>query len=177
MASIIVALLTLVMLAVTLLSCVSDFRTMRIPNLYSAIVLIGFVAAWLISPGSFGKWWDPLIAFAIMFAVTFGMYCAGMVGSGDTKLGSALAPWVGLKGMALYLFFMALVGGALGIMAIIMRKKNLFAEAPVGSWIAQVQSGKSAVPYGIAITAGAWAALFHTGFFHHQIDELIKIIH
>jgi prepilin peptidase CpaA len=175
--SLILDILLLTVLSVTVLSCISDFRTMRIPNFHSAIILASFLLAWLISPASFGKWWDPVASFALMFSVTFGMYCARMVGSGDTKLGSVLAPWIGLKGIAIYLFFMALAGGVLGVMAIVMRKKKPFKNPPEGSWAAQVQSGKSAVPYGIAITIGAWVALFHTGLMHHQIDEVLRIIH
>ena len=36
---------------------------------------------------------------------------------------------------------------------------------------------RCAVPYGLAISFGAWAAFFHTGFLDHRIDEVIKIIH
>lgn len=177
MSSLLVPLLTFLVLAVTVVSCVTDFRTMKIPNLHSAIILAAFVAGFALSPESFGKWWSHLGAFALMFAVTFGMYAAGMIGSGDTKLGSVLALWLGIKGFVLYLFYMALAGGVLGVVSVVLRKKKLVKNPPEGSWIAQVQSGKSVVPYGIAISFGAWISFFHTGFMHHQIDELIKIIH
>jgi Flp pilus assembly protein protease CpaA len=105
------------------------------------------------------------------------MYCAGMIGSGDTKLGSVLAAWVGLKGMIVFLFYMTLLGGILGAASLWMKKKKPFPAMPAGSWIEKVQSGNSVVPYGIAISFGAWAAFFHTGFLHHRIDEVLKIIH
>ncbi len=172
----IVALLTGVVLVVTLLACVSDVRSMRIPNAYSIIILVTFVLAFLVSPESFGQWWEHLGAFGLMFAVTFIMFIVNMVGGGDTKLASALALWVGLKGLMAYLFYMALVGGLLGILSIILRKKKPFKNPLEGSWVAQVQAGKSAVPYGIAIGVGAWASLLHTDFLRHQIDEVFKII-
>lgn len=170
-------LLSAAVLALTVLSCVSDIRTMRIPNLYSALIIAFFIPAFFLEPAAFGRWWEPLGAFALMFAVTFGMYCAGMVGSGDTKLGSVLALWLGLKGLILYLFWMALMGGVLGVLSILMRRKKPFRNPPEGSWMAVAQSGKSAVPYGVAISFGFWVSFFHTGIFHHGIDELSKIIH
>lgn len=168
--------LTLAVLAVTAASCVSDYRAMRIPNLHSAIVIGAFLLAFLISPEAFGRWWEHLGAFALMFGVTFAMYCAGMVGSGDTKLGSALALWVGLKGLMPYLFYMTLAGGILGVISLVLRRKKPILNPVPGSWVAKVQEGKSVVPYGIAISVGAWGALLHTGFIYHQIDEVFKII-
>ena len=174
---VIVSFLTLAVLAVTVASCVSDVRSTRIPNWHSVVVLAAFVPAFLLSPESFGPWWSHLGAFALMFAVTFGLFAAGIMGGGDTKLGSVLALWVGMKGLMVYLFYMALVGGVLGVLSIIFRKRKPFVNPIAGSWIAQVQAGENAVPYGVAISVGAWAAFFHTGFLHHQLDELFKIIH
>jgi prepilin peptidase CpaA len=173
----IAALMTCAVLAVTFLSCVSDIRSMRIPNIYSGAILAAFAVAFAASPESFGKWWEHAGAFALMFLVTFGMFMAGMVGSGDTKLGSVLALWVGFKGLMPYLFFMALAGGVLGAVSLLLRGKKIFKNPQPGSWVAKAQDGKSAVPYGVAISVGAWAALFHTGFIYHQIDEVIKIVH
>lgn len=177
MAPLVVFALTCVVLGVTLWSCVTDFRTMRIPNSHSLVIIACFLVAWLVSPETFGKWWNPFGAFALMFAATFGMFCLGMFGSGDTKLSSVLALWVGLGGLMVFLFYMSLAGGLLGGIAMYIRKKKPFPNASAESWVGKAQSGKSAVPYGIAITAGAWAALFHSGFINHRLDEVIKIIH
>jgi prepilin peptidase CpaA len=177
MSGVIIPLLLLIVLAVTLASCVSDWRSMRIPNLHTVIILAAFVMAYVVSPETFGKWWNPLGAFVLIFGVTFGMYAAGMIGSGDTKLGSALALWIGLKGLVVYLFYMTLMGGVLGIVAVWMKHKKPFANPPEGSWAQKAQSGKSVVPYGIAITVGFWGALFHTGLMHRALHELYLIVH
>jgi Flp pilus assembly protein protease CpaA len=81
-----------------------------------------------------------------------------------------------MKGLVVFLFYMALMGGLLGIAALVMKKKQPFKNPPEGSWAQKAQSGKSVVPYGIAITFGAWCAFFHTGFIHHTVDEVLKII-
>jgi prepilin peptidase CpaA len=141
------------------------------------LILASFIVAFVLSPESFNKWWVHIGAFVLMFGVTFGMFCLNMLGSGDTKLGSVLALWVGLKGLMIYLFYMTLAGGVLGIASIILYRKKFFKNPREGSWVARVQEGKSAIPYGVAISVGFWGALFHTGFLYHQLDEVLKIIH
>lgn len=173
----IVALLTCVVLAATVASCVSDVKSLRIPNAYVVAILLAFVPAFLIAPEQFGAWWEHLGAFAAIFAITYVMFAVGMIGGGDAKLGSALALWVGLKGLMAYVFYMAVVGGVLGLFSLLLKKKKPFTKPKKGSWVATVQDGGNAVPYGIALSIGAWAGLFHTGFLGHQLDELIRIIH
>jgi prepilin peptidase CpaA len=173
----IVALLTLVVFAVTVFSSLSDIRSLRVPNVHTVIIMAAFALAFAVSPETFGRWWEPLASFALMFVVTYILFCLGVMGGGDTKIASALALWVGLKGFVAYLFYMTMIGGVLGIVSIVIRKKKPFKNPREGSWIAQLQSGRSAVPYCVPISFGAWISLFHMGFVHHQIDELVKIIH
>lgn len=170
--------LTVVTLATTLLACVSDVRTMRIPNLHSIVIAAAFLIAYLASPESFtGKWWYYPASLVAMFAITFGMFAKGMIGGGDAKLGSALALWVGLPGLVPYVFWMALTGGLLGLLSLFIKKSKRFAGLPPENWIAQVQEGRNAVPYGVAISVGAWGAMIQTHFLSNQLHEALKIIH
>lgn len=169
--------MTLVVLAVTLLSCVADIRSMRIPNNHALIIAACFVPAWLAAPEVFASLWQHLSAFGVVLGVTYFMFCKNMMGGGDSKLASALALWVGLKGLFPFMLYMAIIGGILGAFAILMRKTPFFKNPPPGSWAAQAQSGRSVLPYGVAISFGAWAALFYTGLVHNQINEVFKIIH
>lgn len=170
-------LLTLAVFVVTVLSCVSDVRSLRIPNIYPLIIIGCFVAAFVLTPQYFEKWWEHMGAFAIIFVITGIMFFMRMMGGGDSKLGSALALWVGLQGVVPFVFFMGIAGGVIALLSLWMRRKKPFKNPPEGSWMAQVQAGRNAVPYGIAIGIGAWAAMLSTSFLHHQLDELIKIIH
>jgi prepilin peptidase CpaA len=170
-------LLTCVVFITTLASCVSDLRRLRIPNAHVLIVMAAFALAYIVSPEFFGRWWEHLAAFAIVFIVTYAMFAFGMIGGGDAKLGAALALWVGLKGLMPFMFYMAIVGGLLGIAALMIRKNKPFKNCRDGSWVSEVQLGKNAVPYGIAITFGAWAGMFYTGFLTTVLHEVIKIIH
>lgn len=171
------ALMFLVTLVVSVMACISDVRSLRIPNLYSIIVLAAFVLAFAVSPASFYVWWEHVGAMVAMLLITYLMFCFNMLGSGDSKFGSVLALWVGLPGLMVYVFYMALMGGVIGAATLYIRKKKPCANPLKGSWIAQVQEGRNAVPYGVAITFGAWAAFFHTAFFAHRLGELIAIIH
>ena len=169
--------MVLVVLGVTVLTCVSDLRSLRIPNAYSLVVIGCFVPAWLAEPAAFTPLWHHVVAMVVLFFLTYAMFCKGMMGGGDSKLGTALGLWMGLKGLMPFLFYMALVGGVLGGLALLFKKKKWFKNPRPGSWVEQVQAGENAVPYGVAISFGFWASLFHTGFLHHQLDEIFKIIH
>lgn len=173
----IVALMTFITLMTTLASSVSDIRALRIPNWHVLIILVSFVIAFATSPESFGRWWEHVAAFSIFLAITFVMFHFNMLGAGDAKFGAVLALWTGLQGFMPLVFYMSLAGGLLGAVALHIKKKKPFKNPGKGSFVAEVQEGKNAVPYGVAITIGLWASFLHTGFVHQQIDELVKIIH
>jgi prepilin peptidase CpaA len=170
-------LLTGVVLVTTVMACVSDVRSLRIPNLYSVIVIGAFALAFAAAPESFGKLSAHVLSLVIIFLITYIMFVSGLMGGGDAKFGSALALWVGLPGIVSYVFWMTLMGGLIAALSLLIKNRKPFSNPAAGSWVAQVQDGRNAVPYGIAISFGAWAALLHTGFVTHQLDEVIKIIH
>ena len=169
--------LMLVLFAVLLMSSWTDFRTMRIPNTYVGIVFVCFVAAYAAAPDAFGAWWEHAGACMIVLIFTYILFARGQLGAGDAKLGAAAALWAGLPLLFLFVFYMALMGGVLGIAALILKKKKPVAQPRPGSWVAVMQEGGNAVPYGIAISFGLMATLFHSGFISHRIDEVFKIIH
>lgn len=173
----IVALLTAVVFVVTLMCCISDVRHLRIPNKYVLAVIAAFVIAFAVSPAAFGVWWHPFAAALVFLVVTYVMFVFNMLGAGDAKLGAALALWVGLPGLMAYMMYMMIAGGVLGVASLYIKKRKPFKNPRAGGWIATVQDGGNAVPYGIAITVGVWGALLHIGFISHQLDELFKIIH
>ena len=175
------AIVTLVMivtvLMVTVLSCISDVRSLRIPNMYALIILVCFVPAWFTAPVDLGPIGYHIASMGIMFIVSYLMFCKGMMGGGDSKFGTALGLWVGLRGLVPFVFYMALMGGILGLITLFLRKKKPFTNPRPGSWVEQVQTGHDAIPYGVAISFGCWAAFFHAGLVDNQLNEIFKIIH
>jgi Flp pilus assembly protein protease CpaA len=147
----------------------SDWKGMTIPNLYSALIIGAFFPAFI-----FVKWLGPsavffsltshLLAALIVFGVTAVMFAVKAIGAADSKLGTAFAFWVGLKGLPAFLFYMALAGGLLGLTALALRKWKPVKNPPAGSWIARVQAGEGSVPYGIAISLGALASFLYLGY-------------
>ena len=111
-----------------------------------------------------------LLAGLIVFGVTAAMFAFNMLGAADSKLGTAFALWVGLKGLFPFLFYMTLVGGVLGLVALGLKKWTPVKAPADGSWIARVQAGESKVPYGVAIVLGALASFVNIGYF--SIDLL-----
>jgi Flp pilus assembly protein protease CpaA len=160
-----------VVVATGVLAAVSDFRGLVIPNLYSGLVIGAFVVCyaglWL--GGAQGTVFSPIsshiLAAVVVFAVTLVMFLLKGLGAADSKLGTGFALWTGLQGLLPFLFYMALVGGLLGIAALILRKIKPIQGLRADSWIARVQAGENKVPYGIAIVIGALASFVKLGYF------------
>lgn len=153
-------------------SCVmgawSDFKGLKIANIYTVVVLVSFgVAFGVLSFANFSVFFSVtshLISALIVFGVTALMFSFGALGAADSKLGTAVALWVGLKGLPVFLFWMAVSGGILGVSALIIKKRKPFASTAENSWIDQLQKGQSKVPYGIAIAVGAVVAFVQIGY-------------
>lgn len=147
----------------------SDFRSMKIPNWCSLIILGAFVPVFVILWLQTGSWLPFILshglALLVMFLLSFALFAFKLLGAGDSKLASAFALWVGLKGLAAFLVVMTLVGALLALCALVIRKYKPLDTPLPDSWIDQVQQGKSKVPYGIAIWIGALIGFYQVGFF------------
>lgn len=163
-----------VALGTAVLASVSDLRGLTIPNLYSVIVIAAFVVCYVIMwlggrDDVFGSVASHLIAALIVFGVTLAMFAFKALGAADSKLGTAFALWAGLPGLMVFLFYMALAGGVLGMAALVLQKWRPVKSPPDGSWIARVQAGESKVPYGLAIAFGALASFVKLGYFDPEV--------
>ncbi|NCO04423.1 MAG: hypothetical protein GW903_09555 [Alphaproteobacteria bacterium] len=152
----------------------SDFKGLIIPNLYSLLILAAFVPAYaavhFLAPesGYFQGWASHLISFGAVFIITYGLFAIKALGGGDAKLCSVYALWVGLGGIAPFLFFMGITGGVLGLVTLYLNKHQPVKKPNKDSWIGRAQKGKRDVPYGIAITIGAMIAFIYTGYITPQ---------
>ncbi len=146
----------------------SDFKGMTIPNIYSVFIVLAFIPAFaadhFAGAGIFFFWQSHLIALAVMFVATFIMFALRTLGGGDAKLLSAYALWFGLKGLPIFIFYTAFLGGVLGLAALVLRQWKPIKSPAEGSWIARVQDGESKVPYGIPIAGGALLSFFLLDF-------------
>ena len=148
----------------------SDVRGLVIANWYSGAVIGLFFACYIVMYVSgradvFAPIWLHFLASFIVFIVTLLMFLGGGLGAADSKLGSAFALWTGMGGLFSFLFYMALIGGLVGLFALFVQKKKPFKSPVEGGWIARVQAGESKVPYGVAIFGGAVISFFTSGYF------------
>ncbi|WP_435641191.1 A24 family peptidase [Micavibrio aeruginosavorus] len=154
----------------------SDIRSMTIPNYYSIIIIGLFImgyGALALAGAALAPWWSYASSMLIVFLVTLVMFLAKAIGGGDSKFGAACALWVGLQGLMPFLLVMMIVGMVLGILALVLRHRVVFARVVPGGWIDRVQKGESAIPYGVAIMFGLAAGVYAAGmqgplmaFFH-----------
>lgn len=155
--------LTLKLAAATLaiLCGVSDARSLTIPNKYVLGMIILFPIAALIDPSAM-PFINHLIAGGIIFGLSFILFSLKLMGGGDSKMAGALALWVGLGGLINFIAIMAMAGGVLAAISLVLKKnKNLIPEkVSNASWFGQLKENKNVVPYGIAIAIGGIFALF-----------------
>lgn len=152
----------------------SDFKGLTIPNLYSLIVsgafFVTYALMWLLGRDDvFFSFFSHILGAVVVFGVTMLMFHYKAIGAADSKIGTAFALWMGLKGLFPFLFFMALFGGVLGVVALVIKKHKPFENPADGGWIAQLQAGESKVPYGIAIALGALVSFFNLGYFSSEV--------
>lgn len=155
-----------------MMAAVQDSRAFRIPNHLSGLVMVGFLGAYLglaVLPGvdmaPLHQWPAHLVAGLAMFLVTLLLFGLRLIGAGDAKFASALAVWFGLADLPLFIFYISLFGGVLGLLTLILKKYRPFKNAPAGTWVASAQAGQNRVPYGMAIAAGFLLTAYTAGYF------------
>src|SRR3954463_16045645 len=100
----------------------SDLLTMTISNRVSLILIGGFFLFALIigMSGSTMLW--HIGAGGMVLAITYGCFAMGWIGGGDAKLAAATALWFGFDHLADYGLVAALIGGALTVIILQLRK-------------------------------------------------------
>jgi prepilin peptidase CpaA len=151
---------------------VTDVRTARIPN---RLVLAGLVLAPLaaLAHGGLAGLAAALAAAGIALAIGFAGFALGAVGGGDAKFLMVGAALVGLPQLVPYLLAAGALGGLLAIGTIVWQRRGIEATvmtldlaksaATLGrkGYRGRVgDEGRMAVPYGVAIAAGALIVQF-----------------
>lgn len=129
----------------------SDLFTMTISNRISLALVIGFfaIAAALHLPlPTIG--WHAACGLAVL-AGTFVLFAMGWIGGGDAKLAAATALWLGFEHLADYGLVAALIGGALTLVILQLRKLPMPGWAMKREWIARLHESDNGIPYGIAL--------------------------
>ena len=135
----------------------SDLLTMTIPNRVSLLlvaaylILVVYLRVPLETIGSHAS------AGLAMLVLTFVMYRFAWIGGGDAKLAAATALWLGWDLLAQYGLVASLIGGALTLAILELRRHDLPQRLLSVEFIARLADKSGGVPYGVAL---AGAALF-----------------
>lgn len=131
----------------------SDLLTMRISNRLVLLLLAGFFALALLAGLPLEAIGMHVASAAIVLAIAFGMFAMGWIGGGDAKLLSATTLWFGFGDMLPYLVYASLLGGALTLSLLAVRRWPLPLQLKQVVWIDRLHDAKTGVPYGIALAA------------------------
>ena len=139
-----------------LYAVVSDVRSLKIPNWASIGIAVTFLPAALLGGMDLATIAIHYGIGAVLLAVGMFLFIRGIVGGGDVKLLAAITVWIGWDDLGLYLFLVALIGGALAlvVMAIgrISRLPSFLDSVP---WLGRDPASAQGVPYGVAIGLAA----------------------
>jgi prepilin peptidase CpaA len=132
-----------------------DVSTMTIPNWVSIGLGIAFLPAALAA----GLSWDQ-IGWHLVFGAGVLLVCAALFylnvfGGGDAKVIAAASLWTGLSASAPFIMGMAIAGGALAAVLIVLRRMKLSSTKP---WLNRLMSPEEGAPYAVAIAAGGLLA-------------------
>lgn len=159
-------------LACALFSAWSDMRGLRIPNLCNLLVALAAVGALLASHMAgvavMENWRAHALAAAILFGLTFLMFLARALGAGDSKMAAAFGLWAGLTGLIPFVFYMTMLGGLVGLAALVLRHVRPFRNPEPGGWIARIQAGENKIPYGVALAGAAFIMFWEHGYLSPQ---------
>lgn len=129
----------------------SDLFTMRISNKLVLLLVAGFAVAALVSGMSLEQIGMHLAAAMLVLTVGFTCFAFGWIGGGDAKLAAATTLWLGFGLTLPYLLYAGLLGGALTLLILLLRRLPLTPFIARFQWLERLHNPTSGVPYGIAL--------------------------
>ena len=136
-------------------AAVEDAVRLRIANVTVALVLISAITAAIVA-GPELRLWQNLVVFLALLAVGTPMFAAGKLGGGDVKLLASVGLWFDFGGAVWLLVAVALTGGVLALLVLVIRSFNWSDE--IRRRVVLLRPG-GGIPYGVAIAAGALIAM------------------
>jgi prepilin peptidase CpaA len=141
--------LMLLWVGAILAAAISDFRFLRIPNVYPALIITLFIVS-RITAGFGAEYWSHLYHFLITLGAGMLLFHLGWFGGGDAKLYAAIALWFGLSSGVMLIFATGMSGLALAIFYVVIRQLRRRSAKPP----AEKKRNERRIPYGIAIAMG-----------------------
>jgi len=132
-----------------------DLFTMTIPNKISLALIAAFL---LMAPFVDMGWYQfamHLSAGAVFLLIGFAMFAFGLLGGGDAKILAVAGLWLGFDHVLDYTMYAAILGGAVTLGLLAMRKMPVPIWMIHQDWFSRLYYYKTGVPYGIALAGAA----------------------
>lgn len=136
-----------------------DLASYTIPNLLSLAIVAVFLAFAAITGLNLSVLGAHFAAAGVALVAGFTLFALRWIGGGDAKLFAATALWFGFSDLMTYALVAAVIGGALTLVLLLVRRVPLPAFLIRQDWIARLHDHRSGVPYGVALAAGALVVL------------------
>ncbi|MCR4441596.1 MAG: A24 family peptidase [Peptococcaceae bacterium] len=160
------------LLVVLLISCYTDLRFQKIYNALLFPPLLGALVLHCLSGGMGGLFFS-LKGLALGMALLFPPYLLGGMGAGDVKLLGLVGALKGAQFVFASFLLAALLGGVMSLLVLACRgqlarglkktgqglKTAFFSRFTVWNFASLEEENADSFPYGLAIAAGALAAL------------------
>ena len=143
----------------------SDLFTMRISNKLVLALIVGFFALALFVGLPLADIGMHLACAALVLVFAFAFFAFGWIGGGDAKLIASTTLWLGLGIMLPYLVYASLLGGALTLLLLAVRRYPLPERLRSIKWIDRLHDSKTGVPYGIALAIAGLLVYSDTAIF------------
>ena len=134
-------------------AAVSDMLTMKIPNLASLTLALGFFALAFMTGMPLAVIGWHAVAGLLMLVLCFFMFNFGWIGGGDAKLAAATTLWLGFGLLPSYGVIASVFGGALTLVILQIRRMREEGGILSGPSTAKALDSKVGIPYGIALAA------------------------
>ncbi|MGE0408820.1 MAG: prepilin peptidase [Amphiplicatus sp.] len=151
--------------AALLIAAATDLYEFKIPNWISATLFLAYFLAALILGAPMSLVLEGALVAGAALTVGFILFALNIVGGGDAKLLAAAAPWMGLSGLAPFLFNMAFAGAVLAFALIVFRKTPPLPIYAQAAWVMRLHQKPKDIPYAVAIAAGGLLSFPQTPFF------------
>jgi prepilin peptidase CpaA len=147
----------------------SDLLTMRISNRVVLLLVAIFCAVAVGIGMPLDEFGLHVACATIVLIVAFAMFAFGWIGGGDAKLAAATTFWLGFGVTLPYLLYASLIGGAMTLGLLMVRRWPLPVFLVKIDWVHRLHDQKSGVPYGIALAAAGLITYSDTLVFHRLV--------
>lgn len=136
----------------------SDIARLIIPNWVSIAMAGLYLPVALLSGATLQEIGLHALFGAGVLAIGFVLFATNIIGGGDAKLLAAVSIWTGLAAFAPFIFWTAAAGGVMALTLLAARQFVPQAETNP-AFVNRLLTGKSGIPYGVAIMVGGLMAL------------------